>query len=247
MDLQGIAAIIGSIGIPLVLFYASRQIAKQREKSEARNQQLLQVGQLIDSLSSTNPKKRMIALQLVRQLQTETSLPASFLTEVGWLAVVDDPSAAGAAQVVLGSHVPDIVLLLDFLGPIIDHLDRSEQSFKRWHGFNEALEDEVMRSNKFIRDHLISRWHLIPPSLSQHAQELIEHYDAWLAKYERLRPDGIRDKTEPFVFVGPDGFPFPIKSEHAFREWRDKLKASVNAGLANKLLQSVRRSNATEL
>ncbi len=116
MDLQGIAAIIGSIAIPLVLFYAGRQIAAQRERSEARNQQLQQISQLIDSLSSTNSKKRMIALQLVRQLEAETSLPPSFLIEIGWLAVVDDPSGAGAAQIVLGSDVPDIVLLLDFFG-----------------------------------------------------------------------------------------------------------------------------------
>lgn len=230
MDLQGIAAVIGGIGIPLVLFYAGRRIAKQREKADARNQQLLQISQLIDSLASTNPKERMIALQLIRQLQAETSLPALFLTEIGWLAVVDDPNAAGAAQIVLGSRVPDIVLLLDFLGPIVDHLDRSKQAFDRWHGFNEALEDEVMRSNMFIRDHLVSRWHLIPPALSQHAQRLIEHYDAWLAKYERLRPNGVRDKTERFVFVGPDGFPFPDKSEAAFREWGVKLQASVQKG-----------------
>ena len=228
MYLQGIAAIIGSIFIPVVLFYAGRQMTKQREASESRNQQLLQVNQLIDSLSSDNPKKRLIALQLIKQIQAEKTLPKNFLQEIGWLAVVDDPNASGAAQVVLGSHVPDSVLLMDLIGPLIDHLDRSKQAFERWglEGFNEALEDEVMRINRFTRDLLISRWHLIPDDLLVHAQALIEHYDAWLEKYAKLRPGGIRDKSEKFVFVGPDGYPFPIESEQAFRDWRKSLKAN---------------------
>lgn len=157
----------------------------------------------------------------------EKSLPEDLLHEVGWLAAVDDPNAAGAAQIVIGSKVPDTVLLLDFVGPIIDHLDRTKGAFQKWNGFNEAIEKEVMTSNKFIRDHLVSRWHLVPESLSREAQDLIEHYDAWLAKYERLRPGGIRDKTESFVFVGPDGYPFPSSAEKAFRKWHKTLEASI--------------------
>lgn len=54
-------------------------------------------------------------------------------------------------------------------------------------------------------------------------QELVRHYDAWLNKYEALRPNGIRDTTEEFVFVGPDGFPLPEESSKKFLDRYDEL------------------------
>ncbi|MBN1657431.1 MAG: hypothetical protein JXA93_03465, partial [Anaerolineae bacterium] len=68
---------------------------------------------------------------------------------------------------------------------------------------------------------------LIPPDLVSDANRLVIHYDRWLEKYERLRGGTEPDLNEPFVFTGPDGYPFPAESEQRFRERFEQLRQTL--------------------
>jgi hypothetical protein len=77
----------------------------------------------------------------------------------------------------------------------------------------------------FIRNLLVEKGLLIPGNLQPDALKLIEHYDAWLREYDRVRPGGVRDPNVPWVFVGPQGVPFPVESEKRFMELYEELTA----------------------
>ena len=105
------------------------------------------------------------------------------------------------------------------LGPLYMQFDRTKRAFDRWNSKNLFLEATVVRrGNETIRDLLLENGHLIPPDLLNDAGKLVEHYDVWLEKFEKQRSAENPDLETPFVFVGPDGYPFPRDSERSFRE-----------------------------
>jgi hypothetical protein len=118
----------------------------------------------------------------------------------------------------------------DLLAPLNMQFDRTGRAFKRWNEQNLYLEAKVVKEgNETIRDLLLKKGHLIPPELLEDAGKLIEHYDVWLEKFEKQRSSENPDLGTTFVFVGPDGFPFPFESERKFRSkfneyWRDLYK-----------------------
>lgn len=114
--------------------------------------------------------------------------------------------------------------IADLLGPMSIQLDRTERAFRRWRSKNLYLEAKVIREgNLVIRDLLLQRAHLIPPDLLEEAGLLVEHYDVWLEKFDQQRASESPDLETPFVFVGPDGYPFPRKAADAFQARYDEL------------------------
>ena len=115
----------------------------------------------------------------------------------------------------------------DLLAPIHMQLERTGRAFKRYEAKNTFLEAKVLREgNVTIRDLLLKNAHLIPPHLLEDASRLVEHYDRWLEEYAKVRDEQSPSLDSPFVFVGPQGFPFPSDAEARFHEtfhkyWRD--------------------------
>lgn len=120
----------------------------------------------------------------------------------------------------------------DLLAPLNMQFDRTERAFNRWGEKNLYLEMKVVKvGNETIRDILLTKGHLIPPDLRVDAGKLIEHYDVWLEKFEKQRLTENPDLNAPFVFVGPDGYPFPSAAEKNFRDtfkayWHDLYGSS---------------------
>ena len=106
----------------------------------------------------------------------------------------------------------------ELLAPVNMQLDRTKRAFRRWNSKNLYLEAKVVRAgNEIIRDLLLSKGHLIPPELLEDAGKLIEHYDVWLEKFDSQRVSENPDLETEFIFVGPDGFPFPSEAEKNFQ------------------------------
>ena len=113
----------------------------------------------------------------------------------------------------------------DLLGPVYMQLDRTKRAFLRWKEKNLYLEAKIIREgNLTIRDLLLKQGHLIPPQLLDDAGRLVEHYDRWLEEFEKKRLSEDPDESETFVFVGPEGFPFPSDADKRFREAFSKLR-----------------------
>ena len=114
--------------------------------------------------------------------------------------------------------------LYELFGPMKMQFARTRRAMKRWNKRNDHLEANViLTSNRAVRDLLLAKGHLIPPDLPEPAEQLIEHYDAWIEKFESERLAG--GSTAEFTFVGPDGFPFPRKAEAAMLAKADELQA----------------------
>lgn len=115
----------------------------------------------------------------------------------------------------------------ELLGPLHMHFDRTSRAFKNYNKQNLYLEQKVIYdSNLKMRDMLLAKPHLIPHDLREDAGNLIEHFDRWLEKFARVRDEQKPELSTEFVFVGPDGFPFPKQSEQAFKNrfaevWRE--------------------------
>lgn len=108
--------------------------------------------------------------------------------------------------------------LAELFGPLQMQLERTKRAFERWDNKNLHLEAEVIqKGNIAIRDLLLAKGHLIPAQLMAHAIALIEHYDAWIEAYNRIRNDTTLTAQTDFVFVGPAGYPFPAEAEQAFK------------------------------
>ncbi len=118
--------------------------------------------------------------------------------------------------------------LSQLLGPIQMQLERTNRAYLRWDNRNLHLEGKVIREgNLAIRDLLLAKGHLIPPHLMEHATSLVEHYDSWLEAYDRIRGDPTKTDESDFVFVGPDGYPFPIEAEKQFKAEFRKLQTEL--------------------
>jgi len=104
--------------------------------------------------------------------------------------------------------------LSQLLGPAVMQLERTKRAFARWNGKNLCLEAKIVREgNVTIRDLILTKGHLIPPELMEHTARLIEHYDRWLEEFDRKRASESPSDADTFVFVGPQGFPFPRDAE----------------------------------
>lgn len=59
------------------------------------------------------------------------------------------------------------------------------------------------------------------------AGPLMEHYDYWLEAYDSIRADPSKRNDADFVFVGSEGYPFPVEAERQykaeFRKLQDEL------------------------
>ena len=118
--------------------------------------------------------------------------------------------------------------LSELLGPINMNLRRTKLAFMRWDSQNLYIEMKIMQeSNKTARDLLLTKGHLIPPELRQCASKLIEHYDLWLEKFEEKRLSEKPDLETKFIFVGPDGYPFPKGCEQDFNNEYQKMWKDV--------------------
>jgi hypothetical protein len=114
------------------------------------------------------------------------------------------------------------------LGPLYMQFDRTRRAFDRWQSKNLFLEMKVIREgNLTIRDLLLSKSDLIPPELLGDAGKLVEHYDRWLEEFEGVRGNEKPELDAPFVFVGPQGFPFPSDAETKLRNAFTKLWAEL--------------------
>jgi hypothetical protein len=110
-------------------------------------------------------------------------------------------------------------LLAELLGPIYIQLDRSSRAFRRWNNQSLYLESKIIRdANLTARDVLLTKAYLLPPELRGDASALIEHYDRWLEEFEAIRGGTSPNLDEPFVFVGPKGYPFPQQAAEHFNQ-----------------------------
>ena len=123
--------------------------------------------------------------------------------------------------------------LAELLAPLHMQLSRTERAFRRYAAGNLYLEARILKEgNEAIRDLLIGKGHLIPLELLPDADALIEHYDIWLEEFARVRDAAQPDLRTPFVFVGPQGYPFPRPSADRFQQtyhrlWREVYGAAT--------------------
>ena len=118
--------------------------------------------------------------------------------------------------------------LFELLGPLQMQFERTKRAFDRWNHKNLYLEAKVVREgNQTIRDLLLTKGHLVPPHLMGDACNLVEHYDAWIEAFDRIRGDNSADSDTAFVFVGPDGYPFPSTAEVNFKAEFRKLQSEL--------------------
>jgi hypothetical protein len=118
--------------------------------------------------------------------------------------------------------------LAELLGPLQMQFERTKRAFNRWTDRNAYLEGNVVRQgNQTILDLLLTKGHFVPPHLMGDAARLIEHYDAWLEAYDRERGEKAPEHQATFVFVGPDGFPFPSDSEESFKAEFRRLQGEL--------------------
>jgi hypothetical protein len=119
-------------------------------------------------------------------------------------------------------------ILFELLGPMVMQFERTKRAFNRWDKKNLYLEGKVVREgNLSIRDLLLLKGHLIPPSLMQDASRLIEHYDAWLEEFDSVLSRRGSGQDVDFVFVGPLGYGFPSEAEARFKEEFRKLQMDL--------------------
>ena len=107
-------------------------------------------------------------------------------------------------------------------------LKRTKRAFNRWNSKNLYLEAKIVREgNETIRDLILSKGHLIPPELMEHAEKLVEHFDRWLEEFDTKRARESPDNDDAFVFVGTQGFPFPSDAEEKIIDTFRKLQREL--------------------
>ena len=113
------------------------------------------------------------------------------------------------------------------MGNIYFQLQRSSLAFERYikaktPGECSFIEKEVLlKSNEAVNQLILAQGYLIAPELLENTKKLLNHYDAWIEKYHRLRVSNT--SSEKFVFVGPDGYPFPKELEQQLADRYLKL------------------------
>jgi hypothetical protein len=128
-------------------------------------------------------------------------------------------------------HGPPPVLTreyCDFLVPLVVQFDRTKDAFERWNERNLPLETQIIRDGNLKARDLLERYsQLVPQRMQQDRQKLVQHYDRWLEEYQRLREGPNAKSDEPFVFVGPEGYPFPTDSESRCRARLDAVRSEL--------------------
>ena len=118
------------------------------------------------------------------------------------------------------------------LVPLVVQLDRTKDAFDRWNSRNLPLETLTIRDgNLKARELLEKHSQLVPSDLQEARRKLVEHYDRWLEEYQKLREGPEADPDQPFVFVGPEGYPFPADAADRFRARLESVQ-SVLGGQA---------------
>jgi hypothetical protein len=118
-------------------------------------------------------------------------------------------------------------------GPIRLEFERTKIGLFRMKPYDFWLEANVVKaSNTRVRDILLSNGHLIPPHLIDDATALIQHYDAYLQLYDKLRgtgspPGGAQAQAQGFVFPGLQGNPFPSDAEKRMVAHYDRLLSEL--------------------
>ena len=118
------------------------------------------------------------------------------------------------------------------LGPLVMHLARTDAlSCLYKTSFREKTKSyfhaQLMReSNKAVRSLILANGHLLPSSLLIHAQDLVKHYDVWLARFdekEALEQPGSESKFDMgFVEVR-----FPVAARDAFFDEYSSLRMEL--------------------
>jgi hypothetical protein len=227
-NLQLFVNALGAVLIPIVLFILGQWFVRSKERSDRTRQDADQLAAFLEHLSSENMERRKLALLALTYLRNAGHFPDVLLQAVESISKGDDLEVAAAARFALGEAAGFVgldsekrSLVLELLLPMKVHFERTRDAFRRWTDNppptpNLVIEDAIMESNSTIRDLLKAKWYMIPAELQDDALLLIQHYDAWMDEYERLRPDGIRNPDVPYVFVGPQGTPFPREAERNF-------------------------------
>lgn len=117
----------------------------------------------------------------------------------------------------------------NILGQIYINLNRTRLAFERKvDSYDKYREEEIFyNSNKFVRDLILNNGHHIPPDLLDEASKLVEHYDAWLVKYNKVRIIN-QDSSTKHIYVGPDGYRFPFDAEEKFKEKYGEVFKSIS-------------------
>jgi len=122
--------------------------------------------------------------------------------------------------------------LSSLLGPLVMHLIRTDALSHLYKStFHEKTKSyfhaQLMReSNKAVRSLILANAHLLPSALLTHAQQLIKHYDVWLARF---------DEKEALEKPGPEstfdmGFVevrFPVAARDAFLQEYASLRKEL--------------------
>jgi hypothetical protein len=221
---------LGALLIPVVLFVLGQWFLRSKERSDRAREDATQMAVFVEHLSSESKARRKLALLALNHMRHSDLFPQILYEAVESIAARDEPDVAAYAELALGTagslrHLTgdQRALLLELLMPVKVHFERSRRAFQYWADNrptkpNVEIEDSIKVSNSIIRTLLRSNWDLIPHDLEPDARRLVEHYDAWEAEYHRVRPKGIRDPNIPYVWAGPQGFPFPRDSERRFLE-----------------------------
>lgn len=118
--------------------------------------------------------------------------------------------------------------LSQLFGPMVMQFERTGRAFARWSRRNLYLEAAVIREgNRTVRDLLLEKGHLIPPHLMADGVALVEHYDRWLEAFESKRGAESPENDDAFVFVGPEGFPFPREAEERMKAEFERLQKDL--------------------
>jgi len=60
--------------------------------------------------------------------------------------------------------------------------------------------------------------------------QLVQHYDRWFEEFDRQRQkQSPEEGTARFVFVGPEGFPFPRQAQRMFYDALDDAYSQLVA------------------
>ena len=122
--------------------------------------------------------------------------------------------------------------LSELIGPVYMHLDRTSQVAKRYKktykeqttSYFDAL---LMRdSNEAVRSILLSKGHLLPEDLRDHAHALVAHYDVWLRRFD-AKVAVEKPTAESFFDVGFAEVPFPKEAAKAFRDSYERLRKEL--------------------
>lgn len=236
-----IAKVVGVLLIPIAAVVigqwmeATRQGALEAQRqAEQVQREMERLARLSAQLTSENKRERLFALRVLKGYHTANNFPEEFIAPLVDMVYRDELDIAAEAyslltsmNVSLDANVTDERRLLGLLKPMMVQFTRTKRAFLDWDSCRET--QIIKEGNKFNHDLLFrERKRFAKFNLNREAKSLIRHYGAWLTKYARIESSR-GDLCKP-VYVGPEGFPFPSKSEAAlrtkFKELHSRLEGS---------------------